>query len=739
MKKYILTLIVLIGLGNNLMSQNFKDVYQTLQTNDRFSNMMNLRHYLEINPELCVAYYLLGGIYSDYMTETNPIKHFSSLANDYSQLKTYYGLVQFKLDEKQARQDRDYYGDIEITTDKKKVTYPDILADIEIRLKKAEEYYSEAKILHDNYFRFVNAYNNCLNEFRDILGSYPKYKNLYLMATPDIIERIRNMSLNFDSSLVFFETYKKSCANFSHLLNVQSYKLVPIETYRLEGLVETDFTSDIVHLWDFGAWVKEFLENYKNEILVIRNGLIDNDEKLKTEIQKFLTATEYNDDFDHYMVDLRFQNLIGKYDYSSICNELINYQKAKLDFIINTKAEINDTSSLSPFYLINKMRFYSNLANKLNAINMQIEQVKNDMSMDEVSKYIDFFGQQYRGMDGFVRWCEIEKYRNMEVFNDNLKILNKFIYTDEHKYDYTDSAIISGNKKFAFGKQYQTADTVLVNTTWVNDVCDYKGRWFFQSMVDFDKDTVGHPFIVKLAKEGKTEWTYYPAGKNTDAEINAFQLLDDKSSFCVTSVKKAAGGSPFSEIHIDHLNWGGKKIHSFKYDSELTPVYFWFDEINNSYLVIEQGEGSIQTLGIKHPFQIKKYSANDSLQWQCILDIDGDLVDVIPTNSNFLVTFNFKDFSYEDVSLEANENALAIGSFYISENGKINVVNGYMGSNFVATNSSKISSNTFNILGTFQDENKEENQYFYLLTDEKGVPTFSNTDKMKFESFNIKL
>jgi len=321
MKKYLFILFTIIS-SASIAQPEFKEVYKSLGINDRFSNMMNLRDYQYQNHDHAIAYFLLAEIYDQYMRETDPLVMLDVLTADYQELKTNYGLAKFKLDESQVRRDREYFGEIKITTTKRNVSLPDIVNEIDNRLKAAEVYSNDAINLHNSYYRCIEKYNQCLFKYREILKFNPNYKDMYLMVDDDLIADVQGIAVNFDSVMIYFDSYKISCSKMPHLIKVNQYHLNPIITYRLEGLVDADFTLPVVELWDFKSWAESFLKNVDNDIVPIRKGMVDVDNRLDQQIGKLKNEDIYGDNLSVFKPEDKFLNLIGKYDYSSIVKDL---------------------------------------------------------------------------------------------------------------------------------------------------------------------------------------------------------------------------------------------------------------------------------------------------------------------------------------------------------------------------------------------------------------------------------
>lgn len=732
-------LFLLISFSINVFSQDFKNVYESIQVNDRFSNMMNLQHYQAVNPNHAIVYFLLGEINDAYMRETDPLNMFAFLEANFRQVQTYYSLVNMKLDDKQARQDREYFGEVELTSDKRKVGLPDILNETAKRLASSTAYFENAKSVHDNYINCITKYNSCLFKYREILHDYANYKALYLLITPDLIAEIKEMALNFDTALVAFDTYKVSCSKLSHLFKVNTYRLNPITTYRLEGLVEADFEDQVVELWDFKTWATQFLALMDTDIAQIRSGLIENDNALNKQIDKLITHENYADDMPFYQPEDKFKNLIGKYDHLSLCNELIEYKQSKVDFLLQTRLIVNDINDSASFFLINKLRFFAGLSENLVLLNAQADELKASISIDDISKYVDFFRQQYNGMDGFTRWCVVEKYNNQQLFNHNLAHLEEFITRDQHKFDYCDSVLVFKKKVIPFGNQYQVPDSIVRDTMITRQLVPYSKHLFYLGGEEMNTKNKAKAFLSQVGSSGKVNWMVYPhlkGGSESDnTYISHLQVLGDSTCYVAAYAADQLVDSVVS-VHtfIDKYNWNGKLEKQTVRESQSIPVYFWADEINEQYFMAEK---SIIDSSNCCLFSFSLHNFNDSLVWRRSIQLEGDLVNVVLTNSNFFIICNYHKLMVPQipVALCCDGNQQGVCTIYLTRQGEFKSVNDYRTPKVLSVSSGvKITNNSINLFGRYIDLENAESKLFYLLVDEEGTPVYSNLEALQYKS-----
>jgi hypothetical protein len=743
MKKIYIILLMIFFVLKAYPQSYFKEIYEGLDKNDRFSNMMKLRQFQEMFPKRAITYFLLGNIYDAYMREADPLVMFDILETNYQQFCNHFELLKSKLDEKQANQDREYFGPVEIISEKRKARQIDIMNEIDKRYASARDYYNQASDVHNNYVKCINKYNECLFRYRDITRAYPDYKTLFLVATPRIKSDIEKLSLNFDSVLVFFNSYKEACKKIPNLLKVKDYQVNNIETYRLEGLTEADFTAPVVQFWDYKSWSDHVIYLLNTDIATIHKGIEETDQKLSEQARKLKTEEVYYEGQNKEDSRNKLHYLTGKYDYASITNDLLAYKYAKVRFLSDIRSKINDPDDTLDFDITNKLMFYKDLADAEVALNNQAEKLKKRITIDNTSKYLQFFFDYYKGMDGFARWCEMEKPDNDDVFDKTLNNLYTFYNRAKHSIGFQDSILTFNRKKIPFfcqeGNDFLAKDTLITLR-----ISPFLKRWFYLDGFEYGKTGTKNLFLAKVNPQGKTDWMISPVlkgFKSKDDRIQSLLITDDSTCWILGQSRKILPDSSIQSLtYKTRISWKGHIENQTVVDSTLSPVYFWVDEINNQYLAVFYGEIRNKGLSGLQPMKVKLYNFNDSLIWQNTFYLDGSFVDVIHSNSNFYIIINYNNFNYpygsKRISLEGQKSGIA--GLYLERNGKVSHINDYRFKEHLSAGfCKKVYDNTVNLFGEIGKSGEEDKHYFYLLVDNQGTPYFSNIKDLGFSSASL--
>lgn len=732
--RYIFTLISICFIGFTASAQtNFDDLFESMKSNDRFSNVLHLRYYQKENPEHAITYYLLGDAFDKYMRETDPLKYFFNLNNYYQQANTCYELARGKLDEKQARADREYFGNIKILDGDRKVDYEDIIFEMDNRLKSLGEYYQNAAKVNDFYVRFINKYNECLFGFRNIQGYYPSYKDLCLLANPAQIKSIEKIGTNFEESLSYFNSYSAACKTLPYFSKIPVSKLKPIITYRLEGLVESDYSAPLVELWDYKTWANDFVNVIDKDIRLIREELLSTDTKLDAQIKKLQENEFYSDQISVFKSDERFKFLIGKYDYNSLSNKLLNYKEAKIDFLKFSRSKINDPLDTTESYLINRLTFFKDLALKLNALNAEASNLEKSVSIESIEKYNDFYETRYQGMDRFARWCNAERYNNTKNFNKNLKNLDLFLEREAEKYKYTGLNVDYLTKKLALGIQ-PSDEAIRPGQLITQKFKPFAKSTYYLSGIEGAKDSLAHSFIAQVDTSQSVRWFIAPHFQNEKDEkssvvVSEMEILDDSTLLILFHKHhKSPDGIKFRN-YVAKYDWKGKELTRMVIDTLGVPQFFYYDDISDEYFIATKQPRYNENNNNTEQYSFRLLSGNGDEKWTQQFSLKGNLVDIVLTNSNYIIFLNVSTFTHgTDFAFDGKGETSALG-IYLNYDGSIKGYYqfGYEGS-LELTSVLKVNSNNLSLVGRCNP--KKGNENVYLLINPEGKILFKNIEEL---------
>lgn len=741
-KKFLVSisvfLIVFLGLNLKIRAQKnlkYKDVYKAVVERSKEEAYSMLLTYQKQHPHHANTYFQLGLIAQywskdyDALTDIKAVKYFIYNTN------LYYGLANLKADEKNVRKNKDYYKNVNELKEIEKLKLEDVKSFVDVKLAANKEYKKNIEIVTNYFNRSIAHYNNCVRIFKDINQQHMKIKNIYLTADDKFIEKLDNLANSFDSTIFYLQNYQTALKNYPIKDYHQKYKLFPIETYRLEGLTGTDFLKDEIHLWNYGAWVKDLKAVLGNDISQLRKDINNANKDLDRYIKKISNSKSYKSDFKEYKVDEKLINRVGKFDYNSLLVPLFKYKEAKEAFMAKTKSPVNNPKDTTNSYNnIQKARYYIDLLkSKQYADSLNNVFIRN-ISEDGLKKYTRFFEDNYGGQAGLVNYSQSEVvFLNKELDKafGNFKnyLLRELLFQNPIitlPYRKSNIELKIVNQLFAeaeSGKYYITSFSK-----------DNSGNYYAAGYIKQRNPGVS-AFVLKTSKLDRIEWLkIYPIRKTSDDYGAYIQATETGCELLVTSIKNTE-----IQNHIIRIDNTGKQIIKKGIDIGLVPRYFNYDEINQDYLIAFKGMAVDDFDCLSDNLVINSYNGSSFTEnWSSILNIKGNLVNIIKMNESLFVFTNFTKFAAgskiisSKAGVQNNETNSLL--FVLNNSGQTEQTVPYSSElPFFIAKALKINSNTINLFGfnqvlisTRTAKKEDFAKPIFLLVNAKGDIYFDN-------------
>ena len=738
-KRYFILFIVLVilifGRQNVFAQKNlkYKDVFKTVIEKSKEEAYSTLLIYQKQDPYFPNTYFQLGIIAQYWSKDYDALTNIRDVNLFIYNTNLYFGLAKGKLTEKDVRKNNEYYKNVKDLKEIEKPSFSDVQFYISEKLEENKEYEKNVKIVTNYFNSSIRNYNQCIAIFKQINQNNLKIKDIYLTANDEFIKRLNNLESSFDSTIFYLQNYQTAIKNYPIKDYHQKYKLFPIETYRLHGLTSSNFLNDEIRLWDYGKWTKQVKQVLKNEIEPLRKNIIKANNQLNQSI-KNINNSKYQSNFKIYTVDKKLINLIGKFDFNSILIALFKYKTAKQSFLANNKTPINDVEDTSNAYsLLQRARFYNRIIKEKEPVDSLRADLEKKIKPSEINKYQQFFTNNYGGENGLKAYTKTEKkLLNNTVSNslNNFKIfvLRNILHTNIAELSYRNKIIHLQITDSLFNNENKGTYQI----TALNK--DNSGNYYASGYVK--KSGSGFSvFVLKTNKLNNIEWlNVYPVSAGYNNYGSFIQPTETGCEVLITSLKENQ-----IKNHIYRLNKKGKLLTKKEIKIALIPRYFNYDEINQNYLIAFKGINPDDFECLSDNLVINRYSGSDfSEQWTSVLNLKGNLVDIIKMNQSYFVISNFTKFAAGSkiisgkAGVEKNETNSLL--FILNETGKIEKTIPILSEKpYFIAKAFKLNSNTINLFGFKQallsiKNAKEKNfsQPLYLLINAKGEVYYDN-------------
>ena len=273
--------------------------------------------YQRQDPLFSNTYIQLGDACEKIFQTLDPLREFQQLNYWTGNAILYYGLFPVYLKSGEVRRNREYYSNFNIESQGRRIENEDAIAYVRSRVLYCNNYKDTITSIFNALEKSKDSYNNCVKIFNEINERYDNLNEALLQTNDNVLAQLEKLEVDFKSAVNEFNYYRKTIDQFPIGDYNQSYELLPIQTFRLDGLTNSDFLKNSFTLWDYGTWVSEFRQTYNTDIVALRNDInaiqrqFNNNRRRLT----FVESMDEEEKFKSY--DDLFMFRLGKYDNNS--------------------------------------------------------------------------------------------------------------------------------------------------------------------------------------------------------------------------------------------------------------------------------------------------------------------------------------------------------------------------------------------------------------------------------------
>ena len=391
LKKFLIKITAFLWFGGLICSVshaqevNYKDLYNQIGTLEPQQLYYRLFLYQKQNPHFANTYIQLGYTAEMILQNLDPLREFE-LANYWvGNVVLYYSLFPRFVEEDKVRKNREFYANIPIETAGKRVEDQDVLNYVNQKNIFYSHYKDSVNLIYKSLEQSKDHYNNCIRLFNQINEKYENYNEALLRTDNTLLSSLESLKNEFNRSIESFNNYKSLINAYPIAGHNQAYRLKNIETYRLDGIINSDFLKDTFDLWDYGKWINDFMHTYNNDIVSLRHEISSIQKMFVDNKRKISLAQTILQDEKYPSFDDLFLFRLGKYDNNSLVRELFKYLEGRQSFLILEKSPLNNPDDSTSDLMNRKLRFYHRLAQELTTTERMLNTLKGAIDNDKVA------------------------------------------------------------------------------------------------------------------------------------------------------------------------------------------------------------------------------------------------------------------------------------------------------------------------------------------------------------------
>lgn len=667
MKKYLTILIILCLAAGNLSAQKikYKELMPMLLAASEEDAFSYLNAFIVSDLDHPNANLRLALIYRDRYKRADLLTEYDKAIANAERAKSRFLKAKLLVDEKEIRRNDDYYISISASSDAKGKQSPntsEILQMIEAGYSSADALLNAAPPIYKNFTSSVYHYDKAIKIFSAINGKYASLDELYLLYNAKLGEDLASLKTAFDSSVYYFNEYKKLIEAYPISGHNQEYVLQSIQTYRLDGLItQMDFLNNKLVFWNYAEWVNEINATIDQEIVKLRDNIEKNEQAVADGLK--LAANTPIDEFLPIKLDKETVFKLKKYDYQSLVVALLEYKQYKQGLVnkLQNRTYYDTATTLEPQ---RKYAYYSEIIHNARAVDSLILRLKQRNLPSKVEKHQDFIQQYYKGSQGVSNFISEEDGANKRIFSSFVDNLRGAILDDLSKQAPTETR---SAKHKTFNLPYfistKEADSVKqgeMMTTHRSLSPD--GSTYLTGVYRPDKKLANVvSYVARIGADGKLIWL-----KDYNIAVDSLGTMGNTSTGALELTKEGCALLLTTRNPSD-----GTRINSFVYLSEKGEEKFIkrlevgdfprkinYKESNSSFVLIFKGSSHVQDITNGENLQLISINAIGDVLWKRSWEMAGTFEELVNLQDGYLLVGNYtaiKDQQGRMVRTKVNE------------------------------------------------------------------------------------
>lgn len=423
MKSVIVVVLMCVAMLASAQKK-YDDIYNELSNLSLDQAYSEFLAFQKQNPYFANTYIQLGIICEHKMTHTDPLRDIESAQFWSDNAHLFFGNFKVFYHDGEERSNEEYYENLNIPQSGERLKKEELMAFVDAHEKKCRDFRDSTLMIYTALDKSKSAYNKCINIFFELSKKYANYNELLLCYDPYIRQCLDSMSVNYAICESEFKKYKQLTKAFPVLNYMQFYDKKDIETFRLDGLTNSDFLNNRFTVWDFQKWIADYRKTVDEAIIPLRSEVEKINKMFADGLDEYKSGT-LNVALQQPFDDLFFFRLC-KYDNGSLVRDLFKYLAKRRELITLGKDELVLDSDSSLAIVNRMMRHALRVSVAEDEALASLDMFDAAVSPARVSRFADFFKANYGGIDGLKKMKSVEISFNHGVLSDVLSAVSDY-------------------------------------------------------------------------------------------------------------------------------------------------------------------------------------------------------------------------------------------------------------------------------------------------------------------------
>lgn len=555
-------------------AQKYSEIYNSLPDKTLDQAYSILMEYQRANPHWANTYLQLGMICEKKLIETDPLRDIQTAQYWADNAKLFFDTFGVFYSNGDAKANSEFYQNLDIPASDGRIQDADIKTFVAKHQRFCKNFRDSVTMAYQALEESKGYYNKCIGTFKLICDNYGNLNDMLLRHDAALKNILDTLGSDIDRCVEAFARYKETLEAYPICDYRQTYEFKPIETFRLDGLTNSDFYMDRFTMWDYRKWIDGVNQTLATDILPLRQRIDDINRQYEQGKQEYENNSPFaagaQEAYDELFI---FQ--LGKYDNNSLVRELFSYLDDRRQLMLMAHDSLALPFDTSAVLLNRKMRHIYRFSEQLCETEKALEAVGNSLTPDRIARFSEFFNKNYGGTQGLEKYVSTETAFLDKIFSEMLANFASYTRNVERQRD-----------KPAYSVRRKGSSVPL----WVvreNDLPTLKGPYITTRIyynlqgnpeyVAGTKKNAGNvAFVAKIDEKNATAWL--TELKNTEQIYN----MSVNGSGCVLAVRQNGQSA------IVYMNQNGKEIRKIS-SNESVPSVVDYDELMNITYVAYNG------------------------------------------------------------------------------------------------------------------------------------------------------
>ncbi len=503
-KRVVATAIATMATALTCSAQNFSKVYDALPDMTLDQAYSALIDFQKANPYFANTYIQLGSICEKKMVMYDPLRETKSIEYWSKNAQLFYGNLKVYYTEGDIRSE--FYENLKIPHTGKKITDEDMWNYVNEHKTRCKNHCDSTLLIYSAIENSRINYNKCIEEFKAICDEYADMNEMLLRYDSKLAGQLASLKSHIEECEKQFAEYKRLTKLYPIANYKQIYEKKAIETYRLDGLTNSDFFNNRFTMWDYTAFVENYEKTFNEKIAPLRKE-VEQINSAYTALRKSFDKGGILTDAENKPYNELFEYRLGHYDVSSVVAALFHYLDATREMIALAGDSIGRDTGTDFTLTSRKMRRLSQLVLQSKEADVERDILAKAATKEKIARFTDFFGKEYGGVEGFKKFIANDAAYCQSIIDAMSESTASYIARAERQQSLvTDLYSKAGSATAPSVPLWVVIDPQGVNSKYITTHIAKNGNGQIAAVAGYQKGNAKSWFVAGIAQDETTAW-----------------------------------------------------------------------------------------------------------------------------------------------------------------------------------------------------------------------------------------